>query len=102
MAEGNAQLRVARADAAGDHRGAGEADIARKAHRLLGEFADDAVLARGAQRVHEDRGALPFRRAEEWLKPSIANGNAIHMARDLDAGEFQALAVLELADRGVH
>ena len=91
MAEGDAQLRMPRGDAAGDHRCRGERDVARKAHRLLGEGADDAVLPRGAQRVHEDRRAGFFGGGEERLEARIADGNAVDVAGDFDPGKVQFL-----------
>src|SRR5690242_18282871 len=97
MAERDPQPRMARADAARDHRGAREPDIAGEAHRLLDEWPDDAVLPRGPQRVHEDGGAYFFGRGEERLVARIADRHAVHMARDLHAGEAELLAVLELA-----
>ena len=93
---------MARADAAGDQGSAGEADVPGEAHRLLGEGSDDALLARGAQRVHEDCRAHCFSGGEERLETRIADRGAIHMARDLDAGEAELAAVLELADGGIH
>src|SRR5207248_1677564 len=101
MAERDAQLWVTCADAAGDHRGARESDVAGETDGLLDERADDAVLACRAQRVHEDRRARLLGGGEERLVAPIANGNPIHMARDLDAGKAELAAVLELADRGV-
>src|SRR5437763_17018103 len=101
MAEGDAQLRVPPADAAGDHRGAGEADVARKADRLLDERADDALLAGGPQRMHEDRRAELLGRSEERLEARIADRHAIHVACDLNAGQREALAVFQLANRRI-
>ena len=91
VAEGDAQLRVARGDAAGDHRGRRERDVARKAQRLLGEGADDPVLPCGAQRVHEDRRPRLFGRSEERLEARIADRHAVHAAGDLDASEVEGV-----------
>ena len=44
-----------------------------KQHRLLGERADDALHARGAQRVHEDRRAEALGGGEERLEARVAD-----------------------------
>ncbi len=71
-------------------------------HLLELRRADEPVLARRPQRVNEDRGAERFGRGEESVEPRIADRDAVHVARDLDARELETLAhVLELGDRGI-
>ena len=102
VAEGEAQTRMPFGDAAADHRRRREADVPGKAHGLLAHRADHAVLPNRPQRMHENRRPHVLGRGEERLEARIADGHAVDVGRDLDAGKLElADDILELAQRKV-